>query len=68
MLSESSDSIIVSSISVISVPFEDGAIGEGSLISVRLAALGDRCGGGIRWPEPSERLSERLGAVSIDKT
>lgn len=48
MGSESSFSIPVSSISVVSVPLEDVAIGEGSGMSVGLEARGEATLGGWR--------------------
>lgn len=42
--------------SVVSVPFDDGAIGDGSRISLGLDARGDDWGGGCSSPECSEGL------------
>ena len=39
-------STTVSSISVVSVPFDDVAMGEGSAISLGLEAKGEDCAGG----------------------
>ena len=47
--------------SVVSVPFDDGAIGEGSATSLALETRGDECAGGWREFEWSEGLARQLG-------
>lgn len=54
--SVSSVSTAVSSISVPSVPFDDGAIGEGSGTSLGLEAIGEVWVGCKNWLELSEDL------------
>lgn len=48
----------VSSISVVSVPFDDGAIGEGSGMSLGLDAKGEDWFGGCRKLEWSAGLAQ----------
>lgn len=45
---------------MVSVPFDDGAIGDGSRLSLGLEASGDDWGGGNSSPECSEGLQRQL--------
>lgn len=47
--------------SVVSVPFDDGAIGDGLRISLGLDASGEDWGGGCSRPECSEGLCHQPG-------
>lgn len=60
--SGSSASNAASSMSVVSVPLDDGAIGDGSRISLGLMASGEDCGGGCSKPACSAGLCRQRGA------
>ena len=60
----SSLSRIVSSISVVSVPLEEGAIGDGSAISLAVELRGDGCARGCRKFECSAGLPGLISCTS----